>query len=156
MTVAIAKYIRMSPRKIRRVVNLVRGKSAHEAKAYLRLMPYAAARVVEKVLNSAVSNAKTNDHLNPDELKISKAYVDQATTLRRWRPMSRGRGYPILKRTSHLTIEVSLQEIQHGGIPHKKKEKPIHKEKHEHEHEHKHEHEEEKKEKKKNKKGDKD
>src|SRR3989338_6119530 len=100
MVRAQAKYIRMSPRKLRRVINVIRGKDTHEAQIVLKFMPYAAARVVEKVLKSAVSNAKENHSLNPDELRVTKAYVDQSTTLRRWRPMSRGRGYPILKRTS--------------------------------------------------------
>lgn len=107
MAIAKAKFIRMSPRKLRRVINEVRGKHATDAKVVLKFMPYAAARVIEKVLNSAVANAKNNDHLNPEDLKISQAYVDQSTTLRRWRAMSRGRGFPILKRTSHVTIEVA-------------------------------------------------
>lgn len=106
MTKAIAKFIRMSPRKLRRVVNIIRGKDAISARTVLKFMPYSAAKVVEKVLNSAVANAKENNSLNPDELRIAKACVDQSTTMRRWRAMSRGRGFPILKRTSHVTIEV--------------------------------------------------
>lgn len=106
MTKASAKYVRMSPRKLRRVINEVRGKGTNEAQVILKFMPYAAARVVEKVLKSAVANAKENDKLNPDSLKVTKAFVDQANTLKRWRPVSRGRGYSILKRISHVTIEV--------------------------------------------------
>lgn len=107
MARAVAKYIRMSPRKVRRVIDLIRGRATKEAKTILKFMPYSAARVVEKVLNSAVANAKENENLNPEELKISKAFVDQSVTLKRWRAMSRGRGFPILKRTSHVTIEVT-------------------------------------------------
>lgn len=110
MAKAIAKFIRMSPRKLRRVINVIRGKSTGHAQTVLKFMPYAAARVIEKVLKSAVSNASQNEKLNPEELKVSKAYVDGSTTLRRWRAMSRGRGFPILKRTSHVTIEVAHDE----------------------------------------------
>lgn len=109
MARAIAKHVRMSPRKIRRVVNIIRGKNVNHARNILKFMPYAAAKVVEKVLKSAVSNAKENDDLNPDDLVISKAFVDQSTTLRRWRAVSKGRGYPILKRASHVTIEVESE-----------------------------------------------
>ncbi len=143
MTKAIAKYIRMSPRKLRRVINEIRGKDAKSAQTILKFMPYAGARVVEKVLNSAVSNAKENEKLNPDELRITRAFVDQSNTLRRWRPMSRGRGYPILKRTSHVTVEVSLDEKLIGAIKHhpvKKGVKPVHDHKHDHEHDHEHDH----------------
>jgi large subunit ribosomal protein L22 len=108
MTKAVAKFIRMSPRKIRRVVDVIRGKSATQAETVLKFMPYSAAGVVAKVLKSAVSNAKENEKLSPEDLKVTKAFVDQAVTLKRWRAMSRGRGFPILKRTSHVTIEVSL------------------------------------------------
>lgn len=106
MTRAVAKYIRMSPRKLRRVVNIIRGKDVNSARAILRFSPYVAGKVVMKVLNSAIANAKENEKLNADELRITKAYVDQGVTLRRWRPMSRGRAYPILKKSSHITIEV--------------------------------------------------
>lgn len=107
MAKAIAKYIRMSPRKLRRVVNVIRGKDVTSAKVLLKFMPYRACEIVTKVLNSAIANAKENEKLSLDELKITKAFVDQAQTLRRWRAMSRGRAYPILKRTSHVTIEVA-------------------------------------------------
>ena len=106
MAKAIAKYIRMSPRKLRRVVNEIRGKDASSAQVILKFMPYAGARVVEKVLKSAIANAKENEKLNLDQLKVSKACVDQSVTMRRWRAMSRGRGYLILKRMSHVTLEV--------------------------------------------------
>src|SRR3989338_3419758 len=139
MTKAIAKYIRMSPRKLRRVVNEIRGKDTNSAQVILKFMPYAGARVVEKVLKSAVSNAKENEKLNPDELRITKAFLDQSTTLRRWRPMSRGRGYPILKRTSHVTLEVGVDENLINNIKHTPAKKQV---KHDHDHDHKHDHDE--------------
>ena len=116
MAKAIAKFIRMSPRKLRRVVDQIRGKDTYEAQTTLKFMPYAAARVVEKVLKSAVSNAKENENLDPNALRITKAYVDQSSTLRRWRAMSRGRGFPILKRTSHVTLEVTSKTKQVQAI----------------------------------------
>lgn len=140
MAKAQAKFVRMSPRKIRRVVNMVRGKEAVQAQTVLKFMPYAAARVVEKVLKSAISNAKENESLSPDELRITKAYVDQSTTLRRWRAMSRGRGYPILKRTSHVTIEVTPDATLVRQAPRKMEQSPSHKHKHEHVHEEEHKH----------------
>ena len=139
MTKAIAKFIRMSPRKLRRVVNEIRGKDANTAQTILKFMPYAGARVVEKVLKSAVANAKENEKLNPDELRITKAYVDGSSTLRRWRPMSRGRGYPILKRTSHVTLEVTVDEKLIGAVKHTPSKKEA---KHAHEHKHDHAHDE--------------
>lgn len=135
MTKAIAKFIRMSPRKLRRVVNVIRGKDAISARTVLKFMPYSAAKVVEKVLNSAVANAKENNSLNPDELRIAKAYVDQSTTMRRWRAMSRGRGFPILKRTSHVTIEV----VHDPNLAHTRGTKHIRKVGHKHDLGHDHE-----------------
>ena len=135
MAKAVAKFIRMSPRKLRRVINVIRGKDTGEAKTVLKFMPYAAARVIEKVLNSAIANAKQNESLNPDELKISKAFVDQSTTLRRWRAMSRGRGYPILKKTGHVTIEV-VQDSSLSGFGKTKHTKTAHAKPAPHEHKH--------------------
>lgn len=149
MARAQAKFIRMSPRKLRRVVNVIRGNDASGAQTILKFMPYSAARVVEKVLKSAVANARENEKLNPDELRITMAYVDQSVTLRRWRAMSRGRAYPILKKTSHVTIEVnhdpSLAEVkdrrQARFVPGKKeelkKDEHIHVKGEEHKHEEK-------------------
>lgn len=159
MARAIAKYIRMSPRKLRRVINVVRGKHATDAKIVLKFMPYAAARVIEKVLSSAVANAKNNENLNPDELKISKAYVDGSTTLRRWRAMSRGRGFPILKRTSHVTVEVEPSDEKTRRTFKDAKftspQKLIHKHEHKHDAD-KHKHEEEDKKETKAKKKEKE
>lgn len=106
MAKATAKYIRMSSRKVRRVINEIRGKHVTQAKTILKFMPYAASHVVAKVLNSAISNAKENENLSFENLKIANAFVNDAPVFKRWRPMSRGRGYPILKRNSHITIEV--------------------------------------------------
>ena len=137
MAKATAKYIRMSPRKARRAINVIRGKDIAQAQTILKFMPYAASRVIEKVLKSAVANAKENENLNPEELKISKAFVDGSTTLRRWRAMSRGRGYPILKRMCHITIEVIPTN---GAKPSKSKaHEKVSKVKHEHKHEEKEE-----------------
>lgn len=151
MSKAIANYVRMSPRKLRRVVNEIRGKSASQAQIVLKFMPYAAARVVEKVLKSAVANAKENESLDPSTLKVTTAFVDQANTLRRWRPMSRGRGYSILKRVSHVTIEVNPSDAIKGQKS--KSTKVEHKHEHKHgpncDHGHEHEHHDEKAETKK-------
>ena len=100
MTKATAKYVRTSSRKVRRVINEIRGKHVTEAKTILKFMPYAASFVVAKVLNSAIANAKENENLSPDKLKISNAFVNDAPVLKRWRAVSRGRGFSILKRIS--------------------------------------------------------
>lgn len=149
MVVAKSKYLRISPRKLRRVVNVIRGMDVITASDKLKFMPYSAASVVGKILKSAVANAKENNKLNPSELRITKAYVDQATTLKRWRAMSRGRGFPILKRTSHVTIEVNhdenlatQQDIRsRKSFMSEKKLSGKHDHKHDHEHKHEHEHE---------------
>jgi large subunit ribosomal protein L22 len=103
---AVAKHVRMSPRKLRRVVDLVRGKQGLEAITLLRFMPYAAARVVEKVLASAMANAENNKGLDAGRLVIGTAFVDGSMTLKRVQPRAQGRAYPIKKRSSHVTIEV--------------------------------------------------
>jgi len=107
-----AKWIRMSPRKVRRVINEIRGKSAGEANTMLRFMPFAAAHEVQKVLKSAMYNLINHDKMSITEseaqdLKIVEAYVDQGPTLKRIQPHARGRAFPILKRTSHITIVLS-------------------------------------------------
>jgi large subunit ribosomal protein L22 len=103
---AVAKHVRMSPRKLRRVVDLVRGKKGLEAITLLRFMPYAAARVVEKVLASAMANAENNKGLDTGRLVIGTAFVDGSMMLKRVQPRAQGRAYPIKKRSSHVTIEV--------------------------------------------------
>ena len=104
---AVAKYIRISPRKARQVVDLIRGKSVAEASAILKFTPNKGAELVEKVLKSAVANAEHNYDMNVDELYISQAYVDQGPSLKRFKPRAMGRADGIRKRTSHITVMVS-------------------------------------------------
>lgn len=108
---AQARYIRVTPMKARRVVDLIRGLNATEAQAVLRFAPQAATVPVSKVLNSAIANAAHNyNHSNVDDLVISEAYVDEGPTLKRFRPRAQGRAYRIRKRTSHITVVVSSKE----------------------------------------------
>ena len=103
---AIAKYIRITPRKVRIVADLVRGKSVGEALVILQHIPNIASEVVEKVLKSAVANAEHNFDMNVDELYVSTIYVDQGPTMKRIHPRSRGQAFKILKRSSHVTVMV--------------------------------------------------
>lgn len=108
---AQARYIRVTPMKARRVVDLIRGMSATEAQAVLRFAPQAATVPVGKVLDSAIANAVHNyNHNNVDDLYVSEAYVDEGPTLKRFRPRAQGRAYRIRKRTSHITVVVSSKE----------------------------------------------
>ncbi|TLS35514.1 50S ribosomal protein L22 [Pseudalkalibacillus caeni] len=104
---AVAKHIRIAPRKTRLVVDLIRGKQVGEAIAILRLTNKAASPVVEKVLNSAIANAEHNYEMEPNNLVVEKAFVDEGVTLKRFRPRAMGRASRINKRTSHITIVVS-------------------------------------------------
>ena len=103
---AVAKYIRIAPRKIRVVMDLIRGKNIGEAFAILKYTPKVGADVIEKVLKSAVANAEHNNDMNVDNLFISAAYVVQGPTLKRIHPRSRGQAFKILKRSSHVTVVV--------------------------------------------------
>jgi large subunit ribosomal protein L22 len=103
---AIARHVRISPMKARRVVNLVRGLPAKEALTVLKFAPQAASEPVYKVLASAVANAENNERLDPDSLLVAEAYVDEGPTLKRFRPRAQGRAYRIRKRTCHITIVV--------------------------------------------------
>lgn len=103
---AQAKYIRISPRKARQVVDLIRGKDVRDALAILKYTPKKAARIVEKVLKSAIANAEHNYDMNRDALYVAEAYVDQGPTLKRYRPRAFGRADLIRKRTSHITVVV--------------------------------------------------
>ena len=107
---AVAKNVKMSPFKLRRVMNLVRGKNGLEALSYLKFMPLKAARIIEKVLHSALSNAENNHALEVEELSIVEAYVDGGKVLRRIQPRAQGRAYAIRKRMSHVTIQVGLKK----------------------------------------------
>ena len=106
-TKAVAKYIRIAPRKVRIVLDLIRGKNVAEAFAILKFTPKAGADVVEKVLRSAVANAENNNHMDVDKLFVKTAYADQGPTLKRIHPRSRGQAFKILKRSSHVTVCVS-------------------------------------------------
>ena len=112
MQEAISKQtdIKMTVRKIRRVINLIRGKKVTEAQRMLKFMPYFAARIVEKNLNAAVSNAAEKFGATPDVLKVSEIFADESSTYRRVRPRAQGRMYKRLKRTSHLTVKVAKGE----------------------------------------------
>jgi len=103
---AIARHVRISPTKARRVVNLVRGLPATEALTVLQFAPQAASEQVYKVLASAIANAENNERLDPDGLLVSEAFVDEGPTLKRFRPRAQGRAYRIRKRTCHITIAV--------------------------------------------------
>jgi large subunit ribosomal protein L22 len=108
---AVAKYIRISPRKARQVMDLIRGKSVAEASAILTLVPNRAKEpVIGKVLNSAVANAEHNANMNRDNLIVVKAFVDEGPTLKRFKPRAMGRADRILRRTSHITVVVSERE----------------------------------------------
>ncbi|ABW15388.1 50S ribosomal protein L22 [Frankia sp. Mgl5] len=107
---ATARYVHTSPTKARRVVDLVRGRSASEALDILRFAPQAASTDVYKVVASAVANAENNHNLDPATLWIGAAYVDEGPTLKRIRPRAQGRAYRIRKRTSHITVVVESRE----------------------------------------------
>jgi large subunit ribosomal protein L22 len=104
---AVAKNIRIAPRKVRLVMDLIRGKSIDEAAAILKFTPRAASPVIEKVLSSAVANAEHNFNLNQGNLVVKEAYVDEGPTLKRFIPRAQGRASRINKRTSHITVVVS-------------------------------------------------
>ena len=103
---AVAKYVRIAPRKVRVVMDLIRGKNVAEAFAILKFTPKVGADAIEKVLKSAVANAENNFDMNVDKLYVSSAFVDQGSTLKRIHPRSRGQAFKILKRTSHITVVV--------------------------------------------------
>ena len=107
---AIARTVRIAPRKVRLVVDLIRGKQVGEAVAILRHTPKAASPVVEKVLKSAVANAEHNYDLDVNNLVVSEVFVDEGPTLKRFRPRAQGRASAINKRTSHITLVVSEQK----------------------------------------------
>src|SRR5215204_536366 len=112
---AVARHVRISPMKARRVVNLVRGLPAKEALTVLKFAPQAASEPIYKVLASAIANAENNERLDPDSLLVSEAYVDEGPTMKRFRPRAQGRAYRIRKRTCHITIEVESVVVAAGG-----------------------------------------
>jgi len=107
---ATAKYVRISPRKVKQVIDLIKGKNVAEADAVLKFTPKAAARVVSKVLGSATANAENNLRLNKDNLYVASAFANQGPTLKRYRPRAMGRAAKIRKRTSHITVILKERE----------------------------------------------
>lgn len=107
---AVARYVRVSPRKARLVVDLIRGKSVDEAAAILKFTPRAAAEVVEKVLMSAVANAEKNLKIKAETLYVATTFVDEGPTLKRVSPRAQGRAFRINKRTSHVTVVVKQRK----------------------------------------------
>jgi large subunit ribosomal protein L22 len=107
---AVAKWVRMSPRKARLVIEHIRGRSVPEARTVLAFTQRAAAREIEKVLSSAVANAEANHDLDGDELVVAAAYVDEGPAMKRWRPRARGRAARIRKPTCHITVKLTTVE----------------------------------------------
>ncbi|HEY5879888.1 MAG TPA: 50S ribosomal protein L22 [Nakamurella sp.] len=103
---ATLRYARLTPMKARRVVNLIRGRSAVDAASILRFAPQAASEPLAKLLASAVANAENNQGLDPESLIVDKVYVNEGPTLKRFQPRAQGRAFRIRKRTSHITIEL--------------------------------------------------
>jgi large subunit ribosomal protein L22 len=121
---AVAKWVRMSPRKARLVVEHIRGRSVPEARTVLAFTQRAAAVEIEKVLRSAVANAEANHDLVGDELVVSAAYVDEGPVMKRWRARARGRAARIHKPTCHITIKLMPVERAPEPTPAPKQEEP--------------------------------
>ena len=107
---AQARFVRVTPMKARRVIDLIRGLPAAEAQAILRFAPQAASEPVGKVLDSAIANATNNLNLDPRSLVITRAFVDEGPTMKRFQPRAQGRAYRINKRTSHIIVVVQPAE----------------------------------------------
>lgn len=101
---AVARYIRISPFKVRIVLDTIRGKKYTDALAILRSTPKAASEIIVKVMNSAAANAENNMNLSKNDLFVAEAFADQGPTLKRFRPRAQGRAFSIMKRTSHITV----------------------------------------------------
>ena len=119
---AIAKYVRMSPSKLKPVTDLVRGKDLNEALTILKFTPGRGAELVEKVVQSAAANAENNFDMNPDELYVAEVYANQGPTMKRFRAGAQGRASMILKRTSHIGVTLKEKaaktvETVKGGQP---------------------------------------
>ncbi len=110
MVRARARYVRSAPRKARLVMQHIRGKNVAQAQAILQHTPRAASTDILKLLNSAIANAENNFELDPGDLRVQHAYVDEGPTIKRYRPRAQGRATPIHKRTSHMTIELTTAE----------------------------------------------
>ena len=109
-TRAIAKYVRISPIKLQPVVSLVRGKDLNEALDILKFTPGMGSEAVEKVVKSAMANAENNHSMNLDDLYVAEVYAHKGPTMKRWRAGSKGRAFPILKRTSHIGVTLREKE----------------------------------------------
>ena len=110
-TKAVYRYARVTPRKARRVIDLIRGKQAGEAMISLKFMPYKAAKLVEKTVRSAMANAEQKaESIDVEQLRITKVVVDEGPTMKRMRPRAMGRANIIKKRTSHITVHLTGEE----------------------------------------------
>jgi len=124
-SIARVKHIRVTPQKARRVVALIKGKQAQEALAILKFAPQGASEPIYKLVASAVANArvkadKDGEFLDEQDLYVKNAYVDEGTTLKRFRPRAQGRAFQIKKRTSHITIVLSTPEVAETATSNKK------------------------------------
>ncbi len=120
-SIARVKHIRVTPQKARRVVALIKGKQAQEALAILKFAPQGASEPIYKLVAAAIANArvkadKDGEYLDEQDLYVSNAYVDEGTTLKRFRPRAQGRAYQIKKRTSHITVELTTPEVADTGV----------------------------------------
>jgi large subunit ribosomal protein L22 len=111
---AQARYVRVTPMKARRVVDLIRGLPAAEAQSVLQFAPQSASEPVGKVLNSAIANAANNKNLDPAGLFVKEAFVDEGPTMKRFQPRAQGRAFRIRKRTSHITVVVAPRPEKKG------------------------------------------
>lgn len=105
---AYARYVRISPSKVRRILDQIRGRSSNEALLILKFMPYKGCLIISKVIVSAVANAKSNFGLTNNSFFISEAWVDEGPALKRFCPHAQGRGFPIKKRLSHIAIKLRV------------------------------------------------
>ncbi len=124
-SIARVRHIRVTPMKARRVVNLIRGKQAQEALAILKFAPQSASEPVYKLVASAIANARvkadqSNTYLDEQDLYVSRAFVDEGTTLKRFQPRAQGRAFRINKRTSHITIVLATPDEVEDAKPAKK------------------------------------
>ncbi|WP_022882685.1 50S ribosomal protein L22 [Gryllotalpicola ginsengisoli] len=114
-SIARVRHIRITPQKARRVVNLIRGKQAQEALAILKFAPQSASEPIYKLVASAIANARvkadaSNQFLDEQDLYVSRAFVDEGTTLKRFQPRAQGRAFRINKRTSHITVVLATPD----------------------------------------------
>jgi len=107
---AIAKYVRISPLKVNFICKEIRGKQVDEALAILKFTPKKGARILEKVLKSAIANAENNFNMDREKLYVAEAFANDGPRMKRWRPKARGMAYPILKRTSHIGVVVKERD----------------------------------------------